>query len=97
MIEMSFSEIHFHLLLGVDDGPCSIDSSIELARMTAADGTRTIVATPHVNGLFVPEVSSLPEQVRLLAERLRRERITMRCCAAASSLPSGSSASIRPS
>jgi protein-tyrosine phosphatase len=75
---MSFSEIHFHLLPGVDDGPSSIEETVELARMAAADGTRTIVSTPHVNGTFVPAVSSLPEQVRLVAERLRHARVPVR-------------------
>ncbi len=75
---MSFSEIHFHLLAGVDDGPSSIEETVELARMAVADGTRTIVATPHVNGTFVPAVSSLPEQVRAVTERLRRARVPVR-------------------
>jgi protein-tyrosine phosphatase len=77
MIEMS-SEIHFHLLPGLDDGPSSIEQAVELARMAVADGTRTIVATPHVNGLFDIDISSLPEQVRLVSERLRRERVPVR-------------------
>jgi protein-tyrosine phosphatase len=75
---MSFSEIHFHLLPGVDDGPSSIEETVELARMAVADGTRTIVATPHVNGTSAPSVSSLPEQVRVVTERLHRERVPAR-------------------
>jgi protein-tyrosine phosphatase len=78
MVEVSFSEIHFHLLPGVDDGPPSIDEAVELARMAVADGTRTIVATPHINGLFDIDVSSLPARARLVAERLRRERVPVR-------------------
>jgi protein-tyrosine phosphatase len=72
---VSFSEIHFHLLPGVDDGPSSIEESMQLARMAAGDGTGTIVATPHVNGLFGTDVSALPERVRLVTERLRRARV----------------------
>jgi protein-tyrosine phosphatase len=75
---MSFSEIHFHLLPGVDDGPSSIEETVELARMAVADGTRTIVATPHVNGFFARDVNSLPERVRAVAERLRRARVPVR-------------------
>jgi protein-tyrosine phosphatase len=74
---MTFSEIHFHLLQGVDDGPSSIEGSVELARLAAADGTGTIVATPHVNGHFGIDVGSLPELVRELADRLRRERVAV--------------------
>lgn len=75
---MSFSEIHFHLLPGVDDGPASIEETVELARMAVADGTGTIVATPHVNGFFGIDVGGLPERVRLIAQRLRRERVQVR-------------------
>jgi protein-tyrosine phosphatase len=75
---MSFSEIHFHLLPGVDDGPSSMEETVELARMAVADGTRRIVATPHVNGLFATDVSRLPDEVRMVTERLRRERLGVR-------------------
>jgi protein-tyrosine phosphatase len=72
---MSFAEIHFHLLPGLDDGPPSIEASVELARAAAAEGTRTIVATPHVHRFYPIDVSSLPERVRHVAGRLRAERI----------------------
>lgn len=75
---MSFSEIHFHLLPEVDDGPSSIVETVELARLAAADGTTTIVATPHVNRLFDTDVSGLPERVRAVAEQLRRKRVPVR-------------------
>ena len=68
-------ELHFHLLPGVDDGPSSIEESVELARIAAAEGTRTIVATPHVNMTVDLSVPSLPERVHEVAERLRRERV----------------------
>jgi protein-tyrosine phosphatase len=75
---MSFSEIHFHLLPGVDDGPSSLEETVELAEMAAADGTSTIVATPHVNGFYATDVSGLHERLRLVAERLRRARVPIR-------------------
>jgi hypothetical protein len=97
MVEMSFSEIHFHLLPGVDDGPSSIEETVELTRMAVADGTRTIVATPHVNGLFGTDLGRLADGVRMVSERLRRERVERGCCAAASLLPRGWSTSPTPS
>jgi protein-tyrosine phosphatase len=42
-------DLHCHVLPGIDDGPATIADSIALARAAAADGTRTIVATPHVS------------------------------------------------
>ena len=70
-------ELHFHLLPGLDDGPTSIVESVELARAAAAEGTETIVATPHVNPRWVTDVNTLGERVTQLAERLRRERIAI--------------------
>ena len=72
---MSYAELHFHLLPGIDDGPPSLEASVELARAAAAEGTRTIVATPHVNQTCPNDVGELPGRVREVAERLRRERI----------------------
>jgi protein-tyrosine phosphatase len=40
-------DVHFHLLPGVDDGPADLPASLELARAALADGTGTVVATPH--------------------------------------------------
>lgn len=75
---MNYAEIHFHLLPGVDDGPTTIEESVRLAAAAAAEGTRTIVTTPHVNGTHVTDVSTLPERVEELAARLRRERLPIR-------------------
>jgi protein-tyrosine phosphatase len=40
-------DIHCHILPGMDDGPEHLDAAIRMCRMAAADGVRTIVATPH--------------------------------------------------
>jgi protein-tyrosine phosphatase len=45
---MPYVDLHFHLLPGVDDGPADMDASLDLARRAVADGTGTVVATPHV-------------------------------------------------
>lgn len=72
---MSHAEIHFHLLPGIDDGPSSIEESVALAAAAAADGTRMIVATPHVHPNFDTDVSTLPDRVREVRARLAAERI----------------------
>jgi len=43
-------DLHSHILPGLDDGPSTMDGSLELARVAVAAGTATILATPHVNG-----------------------------------------------
>ena len=41
-------DLHFHCLPGIDDGPETWEQAIALCQKAAAEGTRTIVATPHV-------------------------------------------------
>lgn len=60
------TEIHFHILPGIDDGPATLGESLELAERAVADGTGTIVATPHVRGDFHARVDDLPERVAAL-------------------------------
>ncbi len=40
-------DIHCHILPAIDDGPPEIEESIEMAKVAAADGIGTIVASPH--------------------------------------------------
>lgn len=71
------AEIHFHLLPDVDDGPATMEESLELARLAVRDGTRTVVATPHVREDFFTDVHELPQRVRELNARLRLEGIPL--------------------
>src|SRR3954447_20236722 len=70
-----YADIHFHILPGVDDGPSSMDESVALAAAAVADGTGTVVATPHVRSGFLTDVSDLPDRVRELEERLAHEGV----------------------
>ncbi len=74
---MSYVEIHFHLLPGVDDGPRSIEESLALAAAAVSDGTRTVVATPHVSEAHITDPAHIPERVRQLAAELKRQRISL--------------------
>ncbi|RJP80384.1 MAG: phosphotransferase [Candidatus Zixiibacteriota bacterium] len=44
-------DIHTHVLPDLDDGPGTVEESLDLARAAWEAGTRTIVATPHVLNL----------------------------------------------
>jgi protein-tyrosine phosphatase len=72
---MSYVELHFHLLAGVDDGPASIEESVALAAAAAAQGTSTIVATPHVSTRRGADPLAIGDRVRELRERLAAERV----------------------
>ncbi len=52
-----FVDIHCHLLPGLDDGPKSLDESLEMCRIALADGIQTIIATPHINEQW-PDVTA---------------------------------------
>ena len=41
-------DLHTHVLPGIDDGPATVEGSIELARRAVDEGMTTLVATPHV-------------------------------------------------
>src|SRR6266853_124200 len=41
-------DIHSHILPGIDDGARTLEESLEMAEIAAADGIEQMVATPHV-------------------------------------------------
>jgi protein-tyrosine phosphatase len=67
------TELHFHLLPGVDDGPPDDAAALELARAAVSDGTGCVVATPHVRLVGIRE---LPDRVRRLRAPLAARRGT---------------------
>lgn len=40
-------DVHTHILPGIDDGSKSVEMSLEMLRISAAQGVKTVVATPH--------------------------------------------------
>ena len=69
-------DLHTHILPGVDDGVRTEDEAVAFARVAAADGVRTIVATPHCkDGFFVNERASVLAAVERLRERLRADSV----------------------
>jgi protein-tyrosine phosphatase len=65
-----FTDIHCHLLPGIDDGPEDWEASLAMARMAVAQGIRTIVATPHQLGSY--EKNTAGQILHLTAEAQRR-------------------------
>lgn len=43
------TDIHCHILFGLDDGSAGLDESVKMASLAYSGGTRRIIATPHCN------------------------------------------------
>ena len=74
MIPVRLTDLHCHLLPGVDDGPSTMAESVAYAATAAAAGTGTIVATPHVE---LVDVAELPDRVEELRAALDAEGIDL--------------------
>src|SRR4029077_5904087 len=58
-------DLQCHVLAGIDDGPETTEGSVALARAAGEQGTRTIVATPHVSWRYDNDPATI---ARLVAE-----------------------------
>ena len=64
-------DIHNHLLHGLDDGPSTIEESIQMCRAGSRDGIRTIVASPHtLNGFYQNDRLKIQDKLRELNDAL---------------------------
>lgn len=71
-------DLHTHILPGVDDGVKTMDDAVEFARVAAADGVHTIVATPHYReGFFINSRPDVLARVESLNARLRAENVAV--------------------
>ena len=48
---MIITDIHMHIIPSVDDGSQSIEESVTLLQISAAQGVETVIATPHSWGI----------------------------------------------
>src|SRR5271154_4516392 len=79
----SVIDLHCHVLPGIDDGPESIEGSVALARAAAAAGTRTIVATPHVNARYRNDAATIARLTAELNRSLQAEGVPVNVLAGA--------------
>ena len=68
-------DLHHHLLPGLDDGSDSMDTSVAMAKIAAADGITHIVCTPHASGRYVFDPPVIAEKVDNLRLRLEKENV----------------------
>ncbi|WP_371017949.1 tyrosine-protein phosphatase [Pseudalkalibacillus sp. JSM 102089] len=71
-------DVHCHILPGMDDGPTTIDESIEMARKAVSEGITKVVATPHHrNGRYENDRRVIMQEVTILNKELSREGIDL--------------------
>ena len=69
-----FTDLHTHLLPGVDDGAQDLSRSLRLIRMAWENGTRTILLTPHYRGKYKKNTPAmLKESYAWLCDMVKAE------------------------
>lgn len=76
-------DLHNHVLPGFDDGPGTVASAIALAKAAAAEGTTTLVATPHVNRRYGVDPLTIDAAVVELRGELERADVKLELIAGA--------------
>ncbi|MCB1703955.1 MAG: capsular biosynthesis protein [Halioglobus sp.] len=71
-------DLHCHLLPGVDDGPGTLEDSLQLARLAVANGISHAVLTPHIHaGRYRNQLSTLQPQLAVFREALAGQGIAL--------------------
>jgi protein-tyrosine phosphatase len=71
-------DLHCHLLPGIDDGPKTLDVSIEMARIASKDGISQVFCTPHIYpGLYENNAADIQIRVAALQEEIRQRGISL--------------------
>ncbi|WP_158792701.1 tyrosine-protein phosphatase [Granulicella sp. L60] len=71
-------DIHHHLLWGMDDGASSLDNSVAMAKMAAADGITHVVCSPHANGQYAYEPGIVADKIQELRQLLDSENVGLK-------------------
>jgi len=72
------TDIHCHILPGIDDGAKDLEQSLAMARIAVADGIRTIIATPHhFNGVYRNPAAAVRDATDRLQQTLDAEGIEL--------------------
>ena len=72
------TDLHCHMLPGIDDGSRNVAQSIEMARIAVADGIDTTILTPHhLNGVYTNRADQIRDAVGELQHRLREAGVEL--------------------
>ena len=75
----AITDMHCHVLPGVDDGPKTMEDSIAILREAYRQGIRTMIVTPHHHpGRYIVPADRVREVLDEVREELDREGIDLR-------------------
>ncbi|MCH9741458.1 MAG: capsular biosynthesis protein, partial [Epsilonproteobacteria bacterium] len=74
---MSSTDIHSHLIPGIDDGAVDIETSIQLIEELKNLGYTKLITTPHVSDIFPNTTKDILEGYRGLKSELLQRNITI--------------------
>jgi protein-tyrosine phosphatase len=70
-------DLHSHVLPGVDDGPPTIEGSLDILQAAEADGIERLAATPHVRHDFPTTAEQMERLVAEVREAARERGIAV--------------------
>jgi protein-tyrosine phosphatase len=76
-VDRVMTDLHCHILPGVDDGPATLEGALALARAFVAGGVGRVVATPHVSLSMPTAAEVMRDRVALLRAELARAGIPL--------------------
>lgn len=68
-------DLHCHILPGIDDGPKTMEESLEMAKKAVEDGIFQIVCTPHYTLRYPNTRSIIVPQVQQLQHELNKQNL----------------------
>jgi len=73
-----FTDIHSHLIWGVDDGAETQDQTFRMIHQAVEDGIARVICTPHITpGVYEFPMETFMEHFRLTREYIEKERIPL--------------------
>ena len=73
------TDLHCHMLPGIDDGARNITQALAMARLAVADGIRVAVMTPHhLNGVYTNRAAAIQSALAGFREALIAEGIGLK-------------------
>ena len=76
MVPKGFTDIHSHVLPGIDDGAKTMDDTIALIKKFQELGIHKIITTPHVMGGVWPNSTEvITSKLQEVKKRLQKEGI----------------------